>query len=537
MKNKTDSLIKENEEKFYRKAVLMAVIIGTFMAVLDSSIVNIAISKMMTVFGVSVDDAQWIITSYTLAMGSVIPLTGYLSDRFGSKIMYMFALAAFTVGSLLCGIAWSNNIMIAARIIQGIGGGMIMPVGMSILYSTFPKEERGTALGFWGIAAMAAPAIGPTLGGYIIVYLDWRLVFTINIPIGIIGIVFSWLLLKNTNQKIKQPFDYIGFITAAVGLVFILYVLGEGTVDWSKAKNVIMIVIGVFSLIIFVVNELTHPFPLMDLRVFKYIPFSLSMLISTFTTMAMYGVVFIMPLFLQNIRGYTAIETGLIMLPSAIVMGVLMPISGKLGDKFGARPLLIIGSIINAVGTYLLSRLTIDTSMSMITSLLIIRAAGLGLSMMPASTEGMNSVPHHLISKASAINSTVRQVASSVSITLLVGVMNKYQRISFASYSAQIDDFNTTAMSYINTLKSTLMQTGLSESSALAGAKQIILGTISQKAFLTGLNATLILSALMGLICIPIALFFKKTKSNKSDSEKTEEIESSIAELSMEILE
>lgn len=236
MKNKTDSLIKENEEKFYRKAVLMAVIIGTFMAVLDSSIVNIAISKMMTVFGVSVDDAQWIITSYTLAMGSVIPLTGYLSDRFGSKIMYMFALAAFTVGSLLCGIAWSNNIMIAARIIQGIGGGMIMPVGMSILYSTFPKEERGTALGFWGIAAMAAPAIGPTLGGYIIEYLDWRLVFTINIPIGIIGIVFSWLLLKNTNQKIKQPFDYIGFITAAVGLVLFYMFLEKELLTGVRLK-------------------------------------------------------------------------------------------------------------------------------------------------------------------------------------------------------------------------------------------------------------------------------------------------------------
>lgn len=527
----------EIEEKFYKKSVLMIVIIGTFMAVLDSSIVNIAISKLMTVFGISVDTAQWIITSYTLTMGSVIPLTGYLSDRYGSKTMYIFALGSFTVGSLLCGIAWNNDIMIVSRIIQGIGGGMIMPVGMSILYTTYPKEERGAALGFWGIAAMAAPTIGPTLGGYIIEYLDWRLIFTLNIPIGIVGVMASWILLKNPKDKIKQPFDYIGFITAAVGLVFILYVLGEGgTIDWNDAKNVIMIVIGIFSLIIFVFNELYHPYPLMDLRVLKYIPFSLSMLISTFTTMAMYGVVFIMPLFLQNIRGYSAIQTGIIMLPSAVIMGIMMPISGKLGDKFGAKILIIIGSIINAIATYMLSKLNIDTPMIMISTLLVIRGTGLGISMMPAQTEGMNSVPHHLISRATAINSTVRQVASSVSITLLVGVMNKYQRISFASYSAQIDEFNVNAMNAIESLKGMIMKNGYSEATAIAGAKQIIYGVISQNAFITGLNATLIMSSLMGLICIPIAIFFESKKSDKNEMEKVEDIESSMAELSMEIL-
>jgi len=524
---------KEKSDQFYKWIVLLIVIIGTFMAVLDSSIVNIAIAKMMTVFGVSVADAQWIITSYSLVMGAVIPLTGYLTDRFGSKTMYIFALAAFTVGSFLCGISWNNDVMIISRVIQGLGGGMIMPLGMAILYTTFPVEERGMALGFWGISAMAAPTIGPTLGGYIIEYVNWRLIFTLNIPIGIIGVLLSWILLKPSKNKVNNPFDYIGFISSAVGLVFILYVLGEGTVDWSEIKNVVMMVIGVFSFIIFIINELTHPNPLMDLRVFKYIPFSVSMVISTFTTMAMFGVVFIMPLFLQNIRGYTPIQTGLIMLPSAVVMGIMMPISGRIGDKFGAKPLVITGSIITAGATYLLSGINMDTSIEKITLLLVLRSFGLGVSMMPASTEGMNSVPHHLISRATAINSTVRQIANSVSITMLVGIMNTHQQLSFARYAEQINEFNFQAFSFLNNVAQMFTQRGLPAELSSQAAKAALYSIISQRSFISGVSATLFVSSIMGLVCIPVALFFKKHKKEpeKPKVEKNEELAELVVEM------
>ena len=176
---------EEKENRFYKRTVLFVVIIGTFMAILDSSIVNIALPKMMAVYNVSQEDAKWIITAYTLTLGAVIPLTGYLSNKFGTKNVYIYSLAFFTLGSLLCGVSSSNNMMIFSRILQALGGGMIMPVSMSILYDVIPPQERGVALGIWGIAAMAAPSIGPTLGGYIIEYLDWRLIFTLNIPLGI----------------------------------------------------------------------------------------------------------------------------------------------------------------------------------------------------------------------------------------------------------------------------------------------------------------------------------------------------------------
>lgn len=522
----------EKENSFYKWTVLIVIIVGTFMAVLDSSIVNIAISKMMAVFGVSVASAQWIITAYSLTMGAIIPLTGYLSDRFGSKNMYIFAMVTFTIGSFLCGIAWSNNMMIVARILQGIGGGMISPIGMSIVYSTFKKEERGVALGIFGVALMAAPAIGPTLGGYIIEYVNWRFIFTLNIPIGIVGVIGAILLLKPSPQKTEIGFDFIGFLTSSIGLVFILYVFGEGTVVWD-IKNVLLITIGVFSLIIFVINELLHPEPLMDLRVFKYMPFTMSMFISIFTTMAMFGVVFIIPLYLQNLRGFSPIQTGLIMFPSAIVMGIMMPIGGKLGDKFGVKALIIVGSSITAFATYLMAGVNIDTPMNTISFLLVIRAFGLGLCMMTASTEGMNSIPHHLISRATAVNSTIRQIASSISITYLVGVMTAHQNLSFARLSEQITEFNYQAMTYMGSIKGALMLSGVSGDIASVTAQKVILGSISQQAFISGINATLITSSIMGLICVPLALFFKKHvdhHKNPADLDKDE----FMAELSME---
>ena len=205
--------------------------------------------------------------AYTLALGAIIPLTGYLQDTFGAKKIYMFALAMFTLGSLLCGFAWSGSTMIAFRVIQALGGGMIMPVGMSIIYQVFPRKKIGLALGFWGIAAMAAPAIGPTLGGYIIEKMDWRLIFNVNVPIGIIGVILAGIILKGTERKPFKSFDIIGFLSSTVGIVSILYVLGEGSsIDWTKIENPILMTLGCLSLLLFVVNELTHPNPLLDLR-------------------------------------------------------------------------------------------------------------------------------------------------------------------------------------------------------------------------------------------------------------------------------
>ncbi|AVX19553.1 drug resistance transporter, EmrB/QacA subfamily [Carboxydocella sporoproducens DSM 16521] len=468
--------------------VLAVLVLGTFMAILDTSIVNIAIPKMMAVFCVGTEQIQWVLTAYMLTMGAIIPLTGYLSDRFGSKKVYIWALIAFTLGSAFCGLAWSNPSMVVARVIQALGGGMIMPVSMSILYQVIPQQERGLALGIWGIAAMAAPAIGPTLSGYIVEHLDWRLIFTINIPVGIVAVIFSFILLPEIPRRPVGKFDYLGVLFASVGLVSILYVLGEGaSIDWNDIKNIFLLIFGGFFLLLFTVNELTHSDPLLDLRVLKIGPFTLSIVIASITNIALFGGIFLLPLFLQNLRGYTAMQTGIIMFPSAVATGLMMPIGGKLLDRLGPKPVVIPGLAILALATYELAHLSMETPQTTITWLLVLRGLGLGLAMMPASTAGMNAVPLPLVARASALSNVVRQVAGSLGITILTTFMQRRQALHYSELAARVTEFNGQEL-YLYWLY----------------------GSVQKEALITAINDTLALTAVISCVALFFAFWLKK---------------------------
>jgi EmrB/QacA subfamily drug resistance transporter len=503
-------LVENKEESFYIWTTLTVVVIGTFMAILDSSIVNIAIPKMMAIFQVSVDKSRWIITSYTLTIGAVIPLTGYLTDRFGSKKIYILALFIFTIGSFLCSMSWSISAMIFFRVVQGLGGGMLMPVSMAILFQVVPVEKRGFALGIWGIAAMAAPTIGPTLSGYIIDYLDWRIIFTINIPIGFVGIILSSILLRESPKHKGKQFDIIGFISSTLAMVFLLYLLGEGAdLDWNKISNVLLLVVGLFSLVIFVINELMHPEPLLDLRLLKIFPFTLSIIISSVLNMSMFGVIFLIPLYLQSLAGYTPMQTGIIMLPSALAAGVFMALGGRLFDKFGAKPLLVPGTLLLIFATYSLSQISLDMPVRMIVYLLVIRSMALGFTAMPASTAGMNCVPKHQIARATALSNTFRQISVSMSVTILTTVMLHVQNMKYAAYASDITPFNQTAMTALSGLQRIMMQGGMGSSEAAGAASSAIFGVIAKQAFLDSINVALMISTVFAIIALPLAFMMR----------------------------
>jgi EmrB/QacA subfamily drug resistance transporter len=438
----------DKHEKRYMWLAISVVIVGTFMAILDSSIVNVAIPKMMVIFKASTDQIEWILTGYMLTMSIVIPLTGYLGDRFGLKKLYIFALTVFTIGSALCGLATSTETMVAARVVQAIGGGMIMPVGMAMIYRIVPLEKRGLALGVWGIAAMAAPTIGPTLSGYIIQYLNWRLIFTLNIPIGIIGVTLAIILLKETSTRNDKTFDIFGAITCAVGLFSLLLALSKGnSLGWTSGYILGLFAVAAISLLSFIFIELHHKDPLLELRILKVFPYGLSMIISTITTLGMYGALFLMPLYLQNLRGYTPLQAGMLMLPAAIVTGIMMPISGRLFDKFGAKWLTVIGLCILTTASYLLSKITMDTSYNTVMMIMMVRGIGMGLAMMPAQTAGMNAIPRELSGRATALNSTIKQISGSFGIAILTTILGHREVFYRARYSqmklvaiAAIDD-------------------------------------------------------------------------------------------------
>lgn len=511
----------------YKWSALFVVVIGTFMVMLDSSIVNIALPKMMNVFGSDLEAAKWIITGYALAMGAVIPITGFLSDTFGIKKLFIVALGIFTLGSFLCGLAWSNNAMVVFRVIQAIGGGAIMPVGMSYIFQIFPVSERGKALGFWGIASMSAPAIGPTLGGYIIQYMDWRFIFYVNVPIGVVGIFLAGILLKTTDLKPYKGFDFIGFFSSIVGIVSILYVVGEGTsIDWGNIKFPLILALGCFSLLIFIVNELAHPEPLLDLRLFKNYDFTLSQVITSITMMAIMSGVYMLPLFLQSLRGYTAMQTGLILLPSALSSAFMMPISGTLFDKFGAKVVTVPGFIIIAITTYQMSKFSMDTTAATITWVSTIRGIGLGFSMMPVATAGMNAVPRHLAGRATALSSTVRSIVQAVTITFITSVISTRSGIYYARFTEQITPFNQTSSYIAKVMQGAFMKYGLSPGNAQGTAFSTLGRMLYAQAYLDAINYAIVLTVPAALAAIILVLMM----SSKETTRKRELGRSSVRE-------
>jgi EmrB/QacA subfamily drug resistance transporter len=471
---------------------------------------------MMSVFGVSLDEIKWVLTAYTLTLGAIIPLTGYLGDVFGYKKVFIFALATFTFGSFLCGISWNNTAMIIFRIIQALGGGLIIPVGMAMVIQIFPPEERGTALGFWGIAAMAAPAVGPTLGGYIIQNLDWRLIFYINVPLGMVGVILAGILLKGSPQKPFKKFDYLGFIFSTVGIVSILYVLGEGAaIDWENIKNPLLITIGCFSLLLFIINELTHPDPLLELRVLKSFEFSISQVIQCIMFFVLMGGMYVVPLFLQNLRGYTAMETGMILFPAALVSGLMMPIGGKLFDKIGAKSLCVIGLLVLMISSYRLAFINMDTSKSAIIFILTVRGAGLGLVLMPITTVGMNAIPSYLSGKASALNNVIKQLAVSLSVTIMTTTIQSRLDLNYNRLSEQVTVFNPVASGLIGQLQGLFLQNGYSQNEVNGAAIYLINGMVQKQAYADAVDYALAMTTVTVVIAIVLVMAMRSKKAEK----------------------
>lgn len=466
----------------YKWWLLVAVIIGAFMSILDSSIVNIALPKMMAVFSVGTNRIQWVATAYALAMGVVQPSTAYLGNVWGQKKLYILSLVIFTIGSLLCGVAWNNDSMIFFRVVQAIGGGMIMPVSLSLVYAVFPPQERGMAIGIWGISAMIAPSIGPTLGGYLVEHLDWRMIFTINIPIGIFGVIFSWWVLEETPTR-KARFDILGFLSIGVSLFCLILALSQGQEEgWGSIYIVSLFIAALIAMLIFILIELYHSEPLLDIKLFKDIAFTASNLFNAGLTIVLFGTVFLLPIFMENLQGYTAMETGIIMFPQSLASGLTMPISGKLSDKGYGKILIFTGIALLLIGTIGLVYLDLDTPLNTIRFLLILRGIGLGLCMMPATNLGLAKIPIQKIASASSINNVVRQVASAFGIALLSSMLDRRQIFHATRIMETLGDKGDQIYSLIDKLQMKFLHQGSNVVLAHQQALSIIAGNIKKQA-------------------------------------------------------
>ncbi|GAA4812543.1 hypothetical protein GCM10023200_57890 [Actinomycetospora chlora] len=412
---------------------LMVLVAGMFMSVLDISIVNVAIPVMQNDFGVTTEDISWISTAYSLAEGVIVPASAWLGLRMGLGRAYIVAMIGFAVGSVLCGLAWDLNSMIAFRILQAIPGGVIPVVALTMLYKIVPKDRLGAAMGMYGLGIIFAPAIGPTLGGYLVEYVDWRLIFFINVPIGVVGTIAAMIYLPNFGGGKRERFDLPGFLTIASGLFALLLGLHEGE-DWGWTSYPVMILLtyGVLALATFVVIELEVEKPLLNVRVFATWAFTNSLILIAVISAGLFGVLFYIPQSLQINQGLGAFETGLLLLPQALVMAVIMPLAGQIYDRIGARWPAVIGLVIVAWGTYLLRDLTIDTPHSELAWILAFRAAGIGLAMMPIMTGGLSSLPPSRVDGASAFNTVIQRSSSAIGLAAMTALMTAQQSQGYA---------------------------------------------------------------------------------------------------------
>ncbi|MEK3720715.1 DHA2 family efflux MFS transporter permease subunit [Paenibacillus sp. FSL H8-0034] len=487
---------------------LIAIVLGTFVSVLNSSLMNVALLKFVAVFGSDVPTVQWVITGYMLAAAVVIPMSGFLGARFGNKNVFIYSVLGFTIGSVLCGIAWSDSTLIMFRIIQGLAGGFIMPVGMSIIYTTFPREKVGTAIGLWGVAAMVAPALGPTVGGYMIQYYSWRWLFLVNIPIGLFAFIMGKILLKDSPRKLDIKFDTAGAVLSILFFGTLMLALSKGQSEgWTSLFIVSLLFVSFFSLLLLIWVELGSKNPLLDLKIFKNPQFTMSTIAGSLVMMGMLGGTFLTPLYLQNIQSMSAMDTGLLMMPQSIAMAFMMPISGKLTDKFGIIPVGIVGLATLGFTTMELHMLTADTPNHWLNVVLTIRAIGIGLVMMPLTSAGMMSIPTSQVGNASPLSNVVRQVAGSMGIALFTSIMSSRQLVHYQHISESVPVDSLAASNAISAMTGAIYQWGVDTTTASGAAAMNLAGMIQKEALVRGIADTFYISAIPAFLCIPVVFF------------------------------
>lgn len=427
--------------------ILISVMFGIFMVILDSTVVNIAFPTLRREFGASLADAQWVLSIYVLSLGVTTPVSGFLADRFGIKRMYLLGLSLFVFGSLLCGLAPSLGWLIVARAIQGFGGGIAQPLGPAQLYRAFPPKEQGTALGYFGIALVFAPALGPILGGWLVDANLWRLIFFINIPIGILGVFLGSRFLLDYQIERKPRFDPLGLITAAIGFGSVLYAasIAENN-GWTGSATLMWLGVGVVTLVAHTIIELyIVKEPMTTLRLFSNPVFLNAALVGYVATVALFGAEFLMPIYLQAFRGRTALEAGFILLAVAVTSGITTPLAGRLYDKIGPRMNLVVGFAILCINTWQLSKIEGDTPISFIVFLLGLRGLAVGLTLQTSFVTALSSIQLNQLPRGSSLLNSTRFVVQAVSVAALATV---FSSAIPATVRAQQDKLQDSAVNF-----------------------------------------------------------------------------------------
>ncbi|HUX12867.1 MAG TPA: DHA2 family efflux MFS transporter permease subunit [Spirochaetia bacterium] len=503
--------------KSHQSLVLTTIMISTFMAVLDATIVNVALAKLTVAFGTSTDLVAWVLTGYMLAFAVMLPTSAWIADRFGYKATYIAGVVIFTFGSFLCSISWNIVSLIIFRVVQGVGGGLVQPVGMAIVTREFPPERRGMALGFYGIAASASIALGPTLGGYLIDNFSWQMIFDVNVPVGVAGVIMAYIVLHEHRNEHRPPLDAVGFLGMSIFLTGVLLGLAEGNASWNtdgwgSTFEVVCFSLGAAGLVAYVLSAFFGKHPLIDLRLFKDWDFALSNVVLFVFGLGMFGSVFLLPLYLQNSLGYTPLQTGLLFLPMGLMTAVFAPISGILTDKVGARVPLAIGMTLLALSMFQYRTLSLLSEGLDILVPLYIRGIGMGLVFTPISAVALSQIPRAKMGQASGIINVVRQIGGSFGVALFGTMLLREQALYSNTFGEAMSRFSPAFRNAVAGLAHFAQRaTGGTYTSAVNKAQAVLIGNMETQAFIASIDKIFLVASMIIVATVIPVLLLKET--------------------------
>ncbi|HEX7481600.1 MAG TPA: DHA2 family efflux MFS transporter permease subunit [Polyangiales bacterium] len=519
------SAAKASRPKVNKWLVTLSVTFGTLMGAIDASIVNVALPHIRGAVGATVQEITWISTAFALSTVLVMPLTGFLGRLFGQKRVYMLCLCLFLLGSALCGTARSLFALVAYRALQGFGAGALQPTEQAILRQTFEPKEQGMAMAVFSLAVMVGPAIGPTLGGYIVDTWSWQWIFYINLPVGILGLLMvasfvhedPEILAKNRDLAAAQRsnVDWSGIVLLSIGLASVQYFLEEGARDdWFDSRMITATFwIAIIALAAFVIRELTCPAPAVNIRLFKDRVFLSGTLIGAVMFAMLMANVFLLPIFMQEFLGFDATQAGVALMPRALVMMVVTPIVGRIYNHVSPRLIIAVGVVFFCYGAYAMSQMTLQSGTADVTATIAIQGIGFACLFVPLTTTALASIPRHLMPDATGLNSLFRQIGGSIGLAVFATLLGRYTVQARASVAAQLVPTRPEVLARLSALQHGFMSRGMDAHTAHLQALGALSGTVARQAGNLAFDRLFLLAGIAFLVVLPLLLFLKVVRT------------------------
>ena len=500
--------------------VAIAVMTSTFMEVLDTTIVNVSLPHIAGSLSATPDEATWALTSYLVANAIVLPMTGWLANYFGRKRLLLASVVGFTASSFLCGLAPTLPLLIIFRCIQGACGGGLQPLSQAILMEVFPPQDRGKAMGFWGLGIVVAPMLGPVLGGWLTDTYSWRWVFYVNVPIGILSVFLTTIFIFDPPYIKRQvsKIDFLGMGYLAIGIACLQVMLDKGQEeDWFGSHFILTLcVVAVVGLAAFIIRELTTDHPIVDLSIFKVRTYATGVFLMTVLGFVLYGSTVLIPLLLQTILGYPALQAGVVMLPRGLGSFIAMPVVGALMTKVRPRYLLVTGIFLGAFAMWRLAQLNLDVGYWNFFWALIWQGVGLGLIFIPLTTITNDPIPNEKMGNATSIFNLMRNIGASIGIAIVASIQTRHAQIHTNNLTAQVTPSSLQAQSMISGLKSMIMaKQGVDAATAQHMASGMVENTIRQQAAIMSYNDVFWLLAIIFLAMLPLIFLMRPPKHKR----------------------